>query len=134
MKSFTILARPSCRPPSGFASALVLMTVATGFTKVELSGTGELPIETTGTESLTISAEDNILPRLTSKVSGDTLILGTKPTTIVTTKPITFLDREGPHGSRAVGVRQHPRTQSHDYYPQHQDQRLRNDHCEWHRQ
>jgi hypothetical protein len=90
MKSFTILARPSCRPPSGFASALVLMTVATGFTKVELSGTGELRIEKTGTESLTISAEDNILPRLTSKVSGDTLILGTKPTTIVTTKPITY--------------------------------------------
>ena len=27
------------------ASALVLMTVATGFTKVELSGTGELRIE-----------------------------------------------------------------------------------------
>jgi hypothetical protein len=74
----------------GFASALVLMTVATGFTKVELSGTGELRIEKTGTESLTISAEDNILPRLTSKVSGDTLILGTKPTTIVTTKPITY--------------------------------------------
>jgi hypothetical protein len=67
------------------------MTVATGFTKVELSGTGELPIEKTGTESLTISAEDNILPRLTSKVSGDALILGTKPnTTIVTTKPITY--------------------------------------------
>ena len=53
------------------------MTVATGFTKVELSGTGDLRIEKTGTESLTISAEDNILPRLTSKVSGDTLILGT---------------------------------------------------------
>ena len=48
MKSFTILARPSCRPPSGFASALVLMTVATGFTKVEISGTGELRIEKTG--------------------------------------------------------------------------------------
>jgi hypothetical protein len=112
------------------------MTVATGFTKVELSGTGELPIEKTGTESLTISAEDNILPRLTSKVSGDTSILGTKPnTTIVTTKPITYsLTPEGPHGSCAVGVRQHPRTQSHDYCPQHQDQRLRNDHCEWHRQ
>jgi hypothetical protein len=43
-----------------------------GFTKVELSGTGELTIEQTGTESLTISAEDNILPRLTSEVSGDT--------------------------------------------------------------
>jgi hypothetical protein len=34
-----------------------------GFTKVELSGSGELKIEQTGTESLTISAEDNVLPR-----------------------------------------------------------------------
>jgi len=33
-----------------------------GFTKVELSGSGELTIEKTGTESLSISAEDNLLP------------------------------------------------------------------------
>jgi Putative auto-transporter adhesin, head GIN domain len=63
----------------------------TGFTKVELSGTGELTIEKTGTESLAISAEDNILPLLTSEVSGDTLALGTKRNTeIVTTKPINY--------------------------------------------
>jgi Putative auto-transporter adhesin, head GIN domain len=63
----------------------------TGFTKVELSGTGELTIERTGTESLAISAEDNILPLLTSEVSGDTLALGTKRNTeIVTTKPINY--------------------------------------------
>ena len=62
-----------------------------GFTKVELSGTGELTIEKTGTESLTISAEDNILPLLTSEVSGDTLVLGTKPNAeIVPSKPITY--------------------------------------------
>jgi Putative auto-transporter adhesin, head GIN domain len=62
-----------------------------GFTKVELSGTGELAIEKTGTESLSISAEDNILPLLTSEVGGDTLTLGTKPnTSIVPTKPITY--------------------------------------------
>jgi Putative auto-transporter adhesin, head GIN domain len=63
----------------------------TGFTKVELSGTGELTIEKTGTESLAISAEDNLLPLLTSEVSGDTLALGTKRNTeIVTTKPINY--------------------------------------------
>jgi hypothetical protein len=63
----------------------------TGFTKVELSGTGELTIEKTGTESLAISAEDNLLPLLTSEVSGDTLVLGTKRNTeIVTTKPINY--------------------------------------------
>lgn len=62
-----------------------------GFTKVELSGTGELTIEQTGTESLSISAEDNLLPRLTSEVSGDTLTLGTEPnTSIVPTQPITY--------------------------------------------
>ncbi|HEX6759367.1 MAG TPA: head GIN domain-containing protein [Propionibacteriaceae bacterium] len=62
-----------------------------GFTKVELSGTGELTIEKTGTESLSISAEDNLLPRLTSEVSNGTLSLGTEPnTTIVPTKPITY--------------------------------------------
>ena len=63
----------------------------TGFTKVELSGTGDLTIEKTGTESLAISAEDNLLPLLTSEVSGDTLVLGTKRNTeIVTTKPINY--------------------------------------------
>ena len=62
-----------------------------GFTKVELSGTGELAIEKTGTESLSISAEDNILALLTSEVAGDTLTLGTKPnSSIVPTKPITY--------------------------------------------
>ena len=62
-----------------------------GFTKVELSGTGEVTIEKTGTESLSISVEDNLLPRLTSEVSNGTLILGAEPnTTIVPTKPITY--------------------------------------------
>jgi hypothetical protein len=62
-----------------------------GFTKVELTGVGELTIEQTGTESLKISAEDNLLPRLTSEVEGDTLILGEKSNTrIVTTKPISY--------------------------------------------
>jgi Putative auto-transporter adhesin, head GIN domain len=46
-----------------------------GFSKVELNGSGELTIEQTGTESLTISAEDNLLPKLSSEVSGDTLVL-----------------------------------------------------------
>jgi hypothetical protein len=62
-----------------------------GFAKVELSGTGELTIKKTGTESLTISAEDNLLPRLTSEVSNGTLVLGAKPnTSILPTKPITY--------------------------------------------
>jgi hypothetical protein len=62
-----------------------------GFTKVELSGSGELKIEQTGTESLTISAEDNLLPKITSEVSGGTLVLGVKSNAkIVPTKPISY--------------------------------------------
>jgi hypothetical protein len=62
-----------------------------GFTKVELSGSGELKIEQTGTESLTISAEDNVLPKISSEVSGRTLILGSKSNAkIIPTKPISY--------------------------------------------
>jgi Putative auto-transporter adhesin, head GIN domain len=60
-----------------------------GFTKVELSGSGELKIEQTGTESLTISAEDNVLPKINSEVSGGTLMLGSNAK-IVPTKPISY--------------------------------------------
>jgi len=62
-----------------------------GFTAVELQGFGDMAIEQTGTESLTIEAEDNILPKLTSDVSGGTLRLGIKPnTSLQTTKPIKY--------------------------------------------
>lgn len=61
------------------------------FTAVDLSGSGHLTIEQTGTESLTIEAEDNILPLLTSDVSNGTLRLGEKDTTnILTSKTINY--------------------------------------------
>lgn len=50
-----------------------------GFSVVELAGTGAVRVEPGATESLAIEADDNILPLLTSDVSGDTLVLGTKP-------------------------------------------------------
>ena len=40
-----------------------------GFTAIDLTGTGEVTIEQGETESLTIEADDNVLPALTSKVS-----------------------------------------------------------------
>jgi Putative auto-transporter adhesin, head GIN domain len=62
-----------------------------GFTKVELNGNGELTIEQTGTESLTVSAEENLLPRVSSEVSGDTLVLELKTIAkIFPTKPIKY--------------------------------------------
>lgn len=62
-----------------------------GFTKVQLTGAGILNIAQTGTESLTISAEDNLLPLLTSDVSDGTLTLSVKQGQSITpTKPITY--------------------------------------------
>ena len=47
-----------------------------GFTAVELTGFGEVTIDQTGTDSLTIEADDNLLPKVTSSVVDGTLVLG----------------------------------------------------------
>jgi hypothetical protein len=49
-----------------------------GFTTVELDGDGKLVLEQTGTESLTITADDNLMQYLTSEVQDGKLKLGTK--------------------------------------------------------
>jgi hypothetical protein len=86
-----VLLLAACSVTQGSGQLATESRQVSGFTKVELSGVGDLTISQTGTESLTISAEDNLLPRLTSEVSGDTLVLGEEPnTSIVPTKPITY--------------------------------------------
>jgi Putative auto-transporter adhesin, head GIN domain len=81
----------ACSATAGSGQLATQSRQVSGVTSVELTGAGELSIDQTGTESLTVSAEDNLLPLLTSEVEGDTLILGKKPNTrIVTTKPITY--------------------------------------------
>lgn len=61
------------------------------FSAITLSTSGTLIIEQTGTESLTITAEDNLLPYITSEVSNGRLILGTRPNTgLQTTQEITY--------------------------------------------
>jgi hypothetical protein len=52
-----------------------------GFSAVTVSGSGTLTVTVTGVESLTIEAEDNLLPVLTSDVSGNRLTLGVKDNT-----------------------------------------------------
>lgn len=62
-----------------------------GFDEITLSGVGQLHITQTGSESLIIEAENNILPLLTSEVRGRRLVLGTEPGTHFTPKrPIRF--------------------------------------------
>ena len=71
----------SCSMATGSGTPATENRPVSGFSNVELSGSGELIIEQTGTESLTIEADDNLLPLLTSEVSGDTLHLGVRPNT-----------------------------------------------------
>ncbi len=62
-----------------------------GFTAVSFAGADRVVIEQTGTESLTITAEDNILPYLTVEVRRGRLILGAQPdATIKATKEIVY--------------------------------------------
>jgi len=61
----------------------------TGFDSVVIAGSGTATIEVTGVDSLTIEAEDNILPLLTSNVSGTILELGVE-SSISPTRPITY--------------------------------------------
>jgi hypothetical protein len=62
-----------------------------GFTGIELSGTGEVTIEQGEAESLTVEADDNVLPALTSEVEDSVLRLGTKRRTRVQTRnPIRY--------------------------------------------
>lgn len=62
-----------------------------GFDRVSIEGIGELRIEQSGEESLTIEAEDNLLPLLISEVEGSRLKLGIRPnSSISATKPIVY--------------------------------------------
>ena len=62
-----------------------------GFGEVELRGVGNLSIEQTGSESLTIEAEEDVIPKLTTRVVDNRLIIGAKPNTIIhTTEPINY--------------------------------------------
>jgi hypothetical protein len=86
-----VLLLAACSVTRGSGQLATESRAVSGFSTVELSGGGELTIQKTGTESLSISAEDNLLPRLTSEVSNNTLILGTKPnTTILPQQPVTY--------------------------------------------
>lgn len=62
-----------------------------GFTEVALTGIGNLTIRQTGSESLTIEAEDNIIPELTTEVENGRLTLGVEPNTdLRPTEPINY--------------------------------------------
>lgn len=63
-----------------------------GFNKVSLSGIGDLEISQGSTESLSIEAEDNIIPKITTDVKDGTLEIGfdSKVWNILPTRPVKF--------------------------------------------
>jgi hypothetical protein len=78
-----------------------------GFDQVDLSGSGRVLIAVTGTESLTIEAEDNILPLLTTEVRNGRLELGAKQSIsltreIVYTITVVSLEAVSVSGSGSV--------------------------------
>jgi len=81
-------ASSSARPASGRTSE---SREVRGFTGVQLAAFGTLQIEQTGTESLTIEADDDVLPSLTSEVTNGVLRLGLAPnTTIDDARPVVY--------------------------------------------
>ena len=61
-----------------------------GFDAVELRGVGNLSIEQTGGVSLTVEAEEDVIPKLTTKVVNNRLIIGPESNSIHTTGPINY--------------------------------------------
>ena len=62
-----------------------------GFDEVELRGVGNLSMRQTGSESLTVEAEEEILPKIRTEVVNDRLVIGPEPnTSIQTTEPINY--------------------------------------------
>jgi hypothetical protein len=86
-----LLVLSACAVVSGSGRVATETRQVSGFTKIDLTGTGEVTIEQGGTESLTIEADDNVLSALTSKVSDGTLKLGRKPgSRLLTKNPIRY--------------------------------------------
>jgi hypothetical protein len=76
---------------TGSGKSMTETRSVSGFNTVTLEGGGQLTLEQAGTESLTITADDNLLPYLTSDVSNGHLTLGTKRRTdINSSTPVRY--------------------------------------------
>jgi hypothetical protein len=86
-----------------------------GFTTIQLGGYGDVQIQQTGTESLTVTADPALLPLVTSEVKDGALRLGLKDdnafndrqrvTYTVTVRNLTGLDIGGSGSMNATGLK-----------------------------
>lgn len=67
-----------CATTTGSGDVRTQAREVSGFTTVDLRGTGHVVIEQGAADSLSITAESNLLPELSSRVSDGALILGAK--------------------------------------------------------
>ncbi len=70
-----LLVSSGCSTVSGSGNVVTETRQVSGFNRIDLAGSGEVTIQQGDAESLTIEADDNVLPRLTSEVSNSTLKL-----------------------------------------------------------
>jgi hypothetical protein len=82
---------PGLNITRGSGNVVTEERAVSNFSEVAVSGSGTLLIERGEREALTIEAEDNLLPLLTSDVVGKRLELGTRNgASIQTTRPIVY--------------------------------------------
>src|SRR5262249_56131141 len=74
--------------PSGSGRVSTDTRTVSGFSAIELRGVGNAVVTLGGPEALTVEAEDNLLPSITTTVSNNTLVLELK--TGRPTKPIVY--------------------------------------------
>jgi predicted small secreted protein len=68
----------ACNAISGSGKTVTEARPVPAFTAVALSGSGRVVIEQSGSESVTVTTDDNLLPHIRTEVRGNTLELGTK--------------------------------------------------------
>jgi hypothetical protein len=110
---FVVLAVSACNfnvfGERGSGNVITETRTVSGFDEIVLSGSGEVVVDINGTESLTIEAEDNIMPLLTTEVHDGRLELSTKsgisPTvTVIYTVSAAELDGVSVDGSGDITV------------------------------
>jgi hypothetical protein len=81
----------ACSVVNGSGRVATETRPVSGFTGIDLAGSGEVTIQQGAAESLTIETDDNLLPKLTSEVSDSILTLGTRRgTTVRSRSPIRY--------------------------------------------
>ena len=86
-----VLALMGCAITKGSGKVVTESRIVSGLDSVVLEGSGELIITQGDTESLSVEAEDNLLPLITTDVSGGTLTIGFRRGEVVqATKPIVY--------------------------------------------